>query len=76
MKAKVSATVNPERLAKAKALTGCDNVSEVLDRGLAALIEMEQERLHAAGYERQPQGEDTIEAVDSEVWSDLPWDEE
>lgn len=75
-KVKVSATVDPDRLARAKQLTGCENVSEVLDRALAALIDHELERTHADGYARVPQASDTIEAVDSDVWSELPWDEE
>lgn len=76
MKVKVSATVSPEHLARAKELTGCQNVSEVLDRGLAALIKVEQERVHARGYENAPQGRDTVTSVEESVWSDLPWDEE
>lgn len=75
-KVKVSATVNPDRLARAKELTGCENVSEVLDRALAALIEDELERAHADGYARVPQASETVEVVDSDVWSELPWDED
>ncbi len=75
-KVKVSATVDPDRLARAKQLTGCATVSEVLDRALAALIDDELERVHVEGYARAPQGEETVDAVDAEVWSDLPWDEE
>ncbi len=73
---KISATVRPERLAEAKRLTGCENVSEVLDRALAALIDDELERAHAEGYTRLPQGDETVRSVDSGVWADLPWDEE
>jgi hypothetical protein len=75
-KVKVSATVSPERLARAKQLTGSDNVSEVLDVALAALIEKRLEQVHAEGYIRTPQADDTIQVVDTEVWADLPWDEE
>jgi len=75
-KVKISATVRPERLAEAKRLTGCDNVSEVLDRALTALIDDELERAHAEGYARLPQGDETVQAVDPGVWADLPWDEE
>ncbi|HVW31494.1 MAG TPA: hypothetical protein VHL53_03045 [Acidimicrobiia bacterium] len=74
-KVKISATVQPERLAEAKRLTGCENVSEVLDRALVALINDELERAHVEGYARLPQGQ-TVEAVDPGVWADLPWDEE
>lgn len=75
-KVKISATVQPERLAEAKRLTGCENVSEVLDRALSALIDDELERAHAEGYARLPQGDETVQAVDPGVWADLPWDEE
>lgn len=75
-KVKISASVRPERLAEAKALTGCDNVSEVIDRALTALIDDELERVHADGYARLPQSGETVEVVDAGVWADLPWDEE
>jgi len=75
-KVKISATVRPDQLAEAKRLTGCENVSEVLDRALAALIDDELERAHAEGYARLPQGDDTVRSVDPGVWADLPWDEE
>jgi hypothetical protein len=75
-KVKISATVDPARLERAKELTGVSNVSEVIERGLAALIEDELERIHAAGYAQAPQAGDTVRAVDERVWADLPWDEE
>ena len=75
-KVKISATVDPARLERAKELTGVTSVSEVLERGLAALIEDELERIHADGYDRVPQAADTVMVVDARVWADLPWDEE
>lgn len=54
-KVKVSAIVDPARLDRAKELTGVSSVSEVLERGLAALIEDQLERIHAEGYARSPQ---------------------
>lgn len=75
-KVKISATIDPDRLARAKQLTGSKNVSEVLDRALEALIVDELERIHAEGYERVPQGGETVDAVDAEVWSEVPWGEE
>lgn len=75
-KVKISATVAPERLDEARRLTGRDSVSEVLDLALVALIERELERVHADGYERVPQGSDTVSTVDASVWADLPWDDE
>ncbi|MDA8359869.1 MAG: hypothetical protein M0Z95_27020 [Actinomycetota bacterium] len=75
-KVKISATVDPVRLEQAKELTGVRNVSQVLERGLAALIEDELERIHAEGYARQPQAGEAVNAVDAAIWVDLPWDEE
>ncbi len=75
-KVKISATVDPVRLARAKQLTGVRSVSEVLERGLAALIEDELERIHVEGYAQHPQAGETVQSVDTAVWDDLPWDEE
>jgi len=75
-KVKVSATISPERLERAKQLTGCDNASEVLDQGLEALITQEHERIHAEGYVPTPQGEEIVDSVGPAVWSEVPWDEE
>ena len=74
-KVKISATVDPVRLEKAKQLTGCDSVSEVLDRGLMALIESYLEAVHANGYTQRPQGAETVTAVGPAIWHDLPWGE-
>jgi hypothetical protein len=74
-KVKVSATVNPANLERARELTGCTSVSEILDRALEALIEDHLERRHSEGYTRFPQGGETVEAVDPSVWAELPWDE-
>ncbi|MGI9034220.1 MAG: hypothetical protein ACR2HY_11230 [Acidimicrobiales bacterium] len=75
-KLKVSATVDPERLERAKHLTGCRNVSEVIDRGLAALIDRELERVHSEGYVQVPQGDEAVAIVGPTVWSEVPWDED
>jgi len=75
-KVKISATVDPAHLERAKQLTGVSSVSEVLERGLAALIEDELERIHAEGYARAPQANETVRTADPSVWADLPWDEE
>lgn len=75
-KVKISATVDPDRLQRAKELTGCESTSEVLDRGLTALIEDTLEQVHADGYARVPQGDETVSTVDARVWLDLPWDDE
>jgi len=54
-KAKVSATVDPDR-SKWQEAHRLRNTSEVLDRGLRALIEDQLERAQADGYARLPQG--------------------
>ncbi len=43
-KKKISATVSPDRLARAREVTGKRNVSELLDDALDALVERELER--------------------------------
>lgn len=75
-KMKISATVRPDRLEEARRLTGSDNVSEVIDRALAALITAELERIHADGYARVPQEPDDLLLVDGRVWAAIPWDDE
>ncbi len=76
MKTKVSATVDERRLAEAQKLTGCSNVSAVLDEALQALIVSYLERAHAEGYVQIPQGDDTIATPDPSVWTALPWDDD
>jgi len=76
VKTKVSATVDRDRLAEAQKLTGCANVSAVLDQALEALITAHLERAHAEGYDRMPQGAETIALPDPSVWASLPWDED
>ncbi|CAN5611762.1 hypothetical protein BH24ACT14_BH24ACT14_13750 [soil metagenome] len=69
-KTKVSATVSPERLARARVITGTDSVSELLDEALLALIERELER---RWLEAHPDDELPGEVVPD--LSGLPWDE-
>lgn len=73
---KISATVDPARLERAKELTGVTSVSEALERGLVALIEDQLERAHAEGYDSAPQAGETVSTVDARIWADLPWDDE
>ena len=67
-KRKISATVDPERLAEATRLTGSDNVSAVIDQALAALIE---QQLEQRWLEAQPASDLPGEVVPD--LSDLPW---
>lgn len=55
-KTKVSATVSPERLARAREVTGTNSVSDLLEAALGALIEreLEQRWLHAHPDEGLP----------------------
>lgn len=70
-KAKVSATVSPERLARAREVTGTSSISDLLEEALGALIEreLEQRWLRAHPDEELP-GEVAPDL------SSLPWDEE
>lgn len=73
-KQKVSATISPERLRQAQALTGNGNVSEVLDQALEVLIERELERRWLEG-----RGEAAADDLPGEVpvdLSDVPWEGE
>lgn len=68
---KISATVDPDRLAEAVTLSGIENVSAVLDRALRALIEQEHERRWLAAH--------PVDDLPGEVppdLSDLPWDDQ
>ena len=69
-KVKISATVQPERLAEARAVTGTTNLSQLLDDALAALITRELERrwLDAHPDDELP-GEVPVDL------SSVPWDE-
>lgn len=69
-KAKVSATLSPERLARARDVTGTSSISELLDEALVALIERQLER---RWLEAHPDEELPDEVVPD--LSGLPWDE-
>lgn len=69
-KDKVSATISPDRLAEAQRLTGTTNVSELLDEGLALLIERELERRWLAAHPDDDLPTDVVPDL-----SDLPWDD-
>jgi post-segregation antitoxin (ccd killing protein) len=73
-KRKVSATISPERLHRAQELTGNENVSEVLDQALGALVERELERRWLHEHDEGP-----LHDLPGETLVDLahiPWDEE
>lgn len=73
-KRKVSATVSPDLLKQAQELIGSDNVSEVIDQALGALLERELERRWIQGY-----GAGRVDDLPGEVpvdLADVPWDDD
>ncbi len=69
-KAKISATVSPEQLARAHEVTGTRSVSVLLDEALAALIER---ALESRWLSAHPDDELPGEVVPE--MTDVPWDE-
>ncbi|HEU0088035.1 MAG TPA: type II toxin-antitoxin system CcdA family antitoxin [Pseudonocardiaceae bacterium] len=70
-KQKVSVTLSPERLDRARAVTGTANLSELLELALDALVERELERRWLAAHEHE-----TNDDLPGEVPIDLaevPW---
>lgn len=67
---KISATLTPERLREAQAVTGTSNVSQLLDEALAALIERELEkRWLQANPDHELPGEVAVDLTA------VPWEE-
>lgn len=69
-KAKVSATLSPERLARARDVTGTSSISELLDEALVALIERQLERRWLEAHPDQELPDEVVPDL-----SGLPWDE-
>lgn len=57
-RAKISATVDRELLARARQLTGVTGLSELLDRALTATVTVELESRWHEGYEKFPPDDD------------------
>ncbi|MGH8909196.1 MAG: type II toxin-antitoxin system CcdA family antitoxin [Egibacteraceae bacterium] len=72
-KRKISVTVSPEQIRRAQEVTGNDNLSDLIERGLEALVERELERRWVAGYERQPTLDDLPDEVPIDL-SAVPWE--
>ena len=69
-KTKVSATLRPDRLREAQAITGTSNVSQLLEDALSALIERELEkRWLEANRDDDLPGEVRVDL------SSVPWEE-
>lgn len=64
-KAKVSVTLDPAKLAQARALLGAPTVSELLAVALDRLIADELDRRHVAGYLERPPGDDEDSLADA-----------
>lgn len=72
-KRKISATVSPDILRRAREVTGNNNVSDLLERGLDALIERELERRWLDAH----QADESRDDLPADVPVDLagtPWD--
>jgi hypothetical protein len=67
-KTKISATVSPERLAEARAVTGTSNISQLIDAALEVLINREQRRIDA-------HPDDELPGQVGVGLSSVPWDE-
>jgi len=72
-KQKVSVTLSPSRISVARRLTGNENLSDLLDDALSALIEREQERRWTNG--RSADDDDPLGDVVPDL-TDTPWDDE
>ena len=67
-KTKVSVTLDPTKLAQARALVGAPTVSELIAIALDRLIVDELDRRHVAGYAEHRPDED------EDAWADVPRD--
>ncbi|MEX1163792.1 MAG: type II toxin-antitoxin system CcdA family antitoxin [Nitriliruptor sp.] len=71
-KRKISATVSAERIEQAKAVTGSSNLSELIERGLAALVERELESRWIEGYRRELEVD--LPGATPVDLTDVPWE--
>lgn len=72
-KQKASVTLSPELVQRAREVTGRQNLSELLDAALDALVERELERRWLAGHSTSVVGADLPGEVPVDL-ADLPWD--
>lgn len=77
-KTKVSVTLDPAKLAQARALLGTPTVSELLAVALDRLIADELDRRHVAGYLGKPPGDDEDSLADAgrgstDIADDVDW---
>jgi post-segregation antitoxin (ccd killing protein) len=74
-KRKISATVSAESIEQAQAVAGNGNLSDLIERGLDALVERERERRWLDGYRRHPAADDLPGDVEIDLTA-APWHEE
>jgi hypothetical protein len=75
-KSKLSVTLDPNAIDRARALVTVSSVSELLDVALQQLIRSEEERQHVAGYVRSPVGNEFVELADvrrDPIADDVDW---
>lgn len=73
-KTKISATVTPEQLARAREVSGVSNLSQLLEYALGALIERELEQRWLDAYDAE--GEAGLPGEVAVDLSAVPWDDE
>ena len=71
-KQKVSVTLSPERLQRARTVTGNENLSELLDDALDALVERELERRWLERHDLAPGDADLPGQVTVDL-AEVPW---
>lgn len=74
-KQKVSVTLSPERIERARAVTGRANLSELLDDALDAVVERELERQWLAGHDRSAAATADLPGEVAVDLTEVPWDE-
>lgn len=74
-KQKVSVTLSPERIDRARAVTGKANLSELLDDALDALVARELERQWLEAHQEPSAGADDLPGGVPVDLTDLPWDD-
>jgi hypothetical protein len=75
-KSKLSVSLDPNAIDRARALVTVSSVSELLDVALQQLIRSEEERQHVAGYVRSPVGNEFVELADvrrDPIADDVDW---
>ncbi len=74
-KQKVSVTLSPERIERARAVTGRANLSELLDDALDAIVERELERQWLAAHDRAAAAAVDLPGEIVVDLTDVPWDD-